>query len=212
MREVVEGAQSRVKFFTLGDSAGYSLPMAGAHNHRNAAAVAVCAGGLGLTREQVQRGFSSFAGVKRRMEVRGEAGGVTVLDDFAHHPTALVETIRAIREKYPRRRVWALFEPRSNTTRRNIFQAELAEALGEADGVSISRVDRLLELPEAERLNPDQVIAVLRARGKPALYAAGADEIVSDLTPQLRTGDVVGVFSNGGFGGIHDKLLARLRA
>jgi UDP-N-acetylmuramate: L-alanyl-gamma-D-glutamyl-meso-diaminopimelate ligase len=212
VREVVEGAQSRVKFFTLGDSAGYSLPMAGAHNHRNAAAVAVCAGGLGLTREQVQRGFSSFAGVKRRMEVRGEAGGVTVLDDFAHHPTALVETIRAIREKYPRRRVWALFEPRSNTTRRNIFQAELAEALGEADGVYISRVDRLLELPEAERLNPDQVIAVLRARGKPALYAAGADEIVSDLTPQLRTGDVVGVFSNGGFGGIHDKLLARLRA
>jgi UDP-N-acetylmuramate: L-alanyl-gamma-D-glutamyl-meso-diaminopimelate ligase len=212
VREVVEGAQSRVSFFALGDSAGYTMPMAGAHNHRNAAAVAVCAGGLGLTREQIQRGFSSFAGVKRRMEVRGEAGGVTVLDDFAHHPTALVETIRAIREKYPRRRVWALFEPRSNTTRRNIFQTELAAALGEADGVYISRVDRLMELPEAERLNPDQVVAVLRARGKPAQYSAGADEIVRDLTPQLRTGDVVGVFSNGGFGDIHDKLLARLRA
>jgi UDP-N-acetylmuramate: L-alanyl-gamma-D-glutamyl-meso-diaminopimelate ligase len=211
-REIVEGAQSRVKFFSLTDFAGYTLPMPGEHNQRNAAAVALCATALGLTQEQIQRGFSSFAGVKRRMEVRGEAGGVTVLDDFAHHPTAITETIRAIREKYPRQRVWALFEPRSNTTRRNVFQRELAESLALADGVYISRVDRLNELPEHERLNPEQVIATVRALGKPARYAAGADEIVNDLTPQLQAGDVVGVFSNGGFGGIHDKLLARLRA
>jgi UDP-N-acetylmuramate: L-alanyl-gamma-D-glutamyl-meso-diaminopimelate ligase len=212
VREIVEGAQGRVKFFTLADYAGYALPLAGDHNHRNAAAVAVCAGELGLTRGQIQSAFASFAGVKRRMEVRGEAAGVTVLDDFAHHPTAIAETIRAIREKYPRQRVWALFEPRSNTTRRNVLQAQLTEALAEADGVYISRVDRLQELPESERLDPDQVVATLQARGKPARYAAGADEIVSDLTPQLRAGDVVGVFSNGGFGGIHDKLLTRLQA
>jgi UDP-N-acetylmuramate: L-alanyl-gamma-D-glutamyl-meso-diaminopimelate ligase len=165
-----------------------------------------------LSRAQIQAGFTSFAGVKRRMEVLGEAAGVTVLDDFAHHPTAIAETIRAIREKYPRQRVWALFEPRSNTTRRNVFQRELAESLALADGVFISRVDRLNELPEHERLNPEQVIATVRALGKPARYAAGADEIVSELTPQLRAGDVVGVFSNGGFGGIHAKLLTRLQA
>jgi UDP-N-acetylmuramate: L-alanyl-gamma-D-glutamyl-meso-diaminopimelate ligase len=105
-----------------------------------------------------------------------------------------------------------LFEPRSNTTRRNIFQRELTDSLAEADGVYISRVDRLQELPESERLNPEQIVAELRTRGKPARCAANSDEIVTDLTPQLRAGDVIGVFSNGGFGGIHDKLLARLRA
>jgi len=211
VREVVTGSQTRVRFFTHADFTGFDLSVAGRHNQMNAAAVAVCCAELGLNREQIQRGFASFTGVKRRMEVRGEAGGVTVLDDFAHHPTALVETIRAIRERYPQRRVWALFEPRSNTTRRNVFQRELTEALALADGVFIARVDRLNELPEAERLNPEGIVSELRQRGKPATYAANADEIVADLVPQLRTGDVVGVFSNGGFGGIHDKLLARLR-
>jgi UDP-N-acetylmuramate: L-alanyl-gamma-D-glutamyl-meso-diaminopimelate ligase len=212
VREVIEGAQARVKLFTRADFAGYALPLSGEHNQYNAAAVAMCAGALGLSRAQIQGGFTSFAGVKRRMEVSGEAAGVTVLDDFAHHPTAIAETIRAIREKYPQQRVWALFEPRSNTTRRNVFQRELAESLALADGVFISRVDRLNELPEQERLNPEQVIATVRALGKPARYVAGVDEIVSELTPQLRAGDVVGVFSNGGFGGIHAKLLTRLRA
>ena len=122
VREVVAGAQCRVRYFGLPDFAGYRLPLAGGHNQRNAAAVAVCANELGLSREQIQAGFDSFTGIKRRMEVRGEVAGVTVVDDFAHHPTALVETIRAIRQKYPGRRLWALFEPRSNTTRRNVFQ------------------------------------------------------------------------------------------
>jgi UDP-N-acetylmuramate: L-alanyl-gamma-D-glutamyl-meso-diaminopimelate ligase len=209
VREVVAGAPCAVEFFSLSD---YQFPMPGTHNQRNAAAVATCAEKLGLGRDQIQSAFLSFAGVKRRMEVRGEAAGVTVLDDFAHHPTAIAETIRAIREKYPRQRVWALFEPRSNTTRRNVFQRELAESLALADGVFISRVDRLHELPEQERLDPEKVIATVRALGKPARYADGADEIVRELTPQLRAGDVVGVFSNGGFGGIHAKLLTRLQA
>jgi UDP-N-acetylmuramate: L-alanyl-gamma-D-glutamyl-meso-diaminopimelate ligase len=146
------------------------------------------------------------------MEVRGEVGGVTVLDDFAHHPTAIVETIRAIREKYPRRRVWALFEPRSNTTRRNVFQQELTDSLGQADGVFIGKVDRLSELPETERLVPEAIIANLRARGLPAEYSASADAIIEQLVPSLQKTDVVAVFSNGKFDGIHDKLLARLRA
>jgi len=211
VREVLAGAQCRIRYFGLPDFAGYQIPMAGEHNQRNAAAVVVCASELGLTREQIQSGFDSFAGIKRRMEVRGEVAGVTVLDDFAHHPTALVETIRAIRQKYPRRRLWALFEPRSNTTRRNVFQRELAEALALADGVFVARVDRLNELPEAERLNPEQVVATIRDRGVPAEYSAGADAIVDALAPQLRAGDVVTVFSNGKFDGIHDKLLGRLR-
>jgi UDP-N-acetylmuramate: L-alanyl-gamma-D-glutamyl-meso-diaminopimelate ligase len=209
VREVVERAPCTVEFFSSTD---YRLPLPGRHNQRNAAAVAMCAEQLGLGQEQIRRAFATFKGVKRRMEIRGEAAGVTVLDDFAHHPTAIAETIRAIREKFPRRRLWALFEPRSNTTRRNIFQRELAESLAAADGVYISRVDRLQELPEHERLDPEQIVAELRAQGKPARYSGGADEIVTDLTPQLRAGDVVGIFSNGGFGGIHDKLLARLAA
>jgi UDP-N-acetylmuramate: L-alanyl-gamma-D-glutamyl-meso-diaminopimelate ligase len=212
VREVVAGCQSRVRYFSLANFAGYSVPMSGEHNQRNAAAVAVVCDELGLTRDQIQRGFDTFTGVKRRMEVRGEAGGVTVIDDFAHHPTALVETIRGIRTKYPGRRLWALFEPRSNTTRRNVFQHELTEALALADGVFVAKVDRLNELPEKERLDPERLIDGLTAKGIPARYVAGADEIVAALAPQLRTGDVVAVFSNGGFGGIHDKLLNRLKS
>ena len=211
VREVVAGAQSRVRYFGLPDFAGYRIPLAGEHNQRNAAAVVVCAGELGLSREQIQAGFDSFTGIKRRMEVRGEVAGVTVLDDFAHHPTAIVETIRAIRQQYSGRRLWVLFEPRSNTTRRNVFQRELADALALADGVFVARVDRLNELPEAERLNPEQVVAEIRGRGIPAEYSVNADAIINVLAPQLRSGDVVAVFSNGKFDGIHDKLLTRLR-
>jgi len=130
----------------------------------------------------------------------------------AHHPTAIAETIRAIRQKYPHRRLWALFEPRSNTTRRNVFQNELAESLALADGVFIARVDRLQELNEADRLQPEMIVESLRRRGKPAEYSASSDEIVSKLVPSLAPNDVVAVFSNGKFDGIHDKLLARLGA
>ena len=211
VREVLAGAQCRVRYFGLPDFAGYRIPLAGEHNQRNAAAVAVCASELGLSREQIQAGFDSFTGIKRRMEVRGEAAGVTVLDDFAHHPTALVETIRAIRQKYPGRRLWALFEPRSNTTRRNIFQRELAEALALADGVFVARVDRLNELSVADRLDPAALVATIQQAGKPAEYLPDAAAILARLVPQLRTGDVVAVFSNGKFDSIHDKLLTRLR-
>ena len=185
--------------------------MAGEHNQHNAAAAVVCATELGMSREQIQRGLSTFTGIKRRMEVRGEAAGVTVLDDFAHHPTAIAETIRAIREKYPRRRLWALFEPRSNTTRRNVFQQELTESLALADGVFISRVDRLQELGENERLNPEAIIKQLRSQGRVAEYSPNADEIVNRLVPNLHEHDVVASLFQWAIRiGIHDKLLERL--
>jgi UDP-N-acetylmuramate: L-alanyl-gamma-D-glutamyl-meso-diaminopimelate ligase len=211
VREVVAGAQCRLRFFTKADASDFVVPLAGEHNQYNAAGVAMCAVELGLSPEQIQRGFSTFTGVKRRMEVRGEEAGVTVLDDFAHHPTAIAETIRAIREKYPQRRLWALFEPRSNTTRRNVFQHELTESLSLADGVFIARVDRLQELNESERLNPDAIIAQLRSDGKMAEYSPNADAIINRLVPNLHDRDVVAVFSNGKFDGIHEKLLTRLR-
>ena len=211
VRDIVAEAPCRVRWFTKADASGFALPLPGEHNRSNAAAVATCAGELGVSREQIQRGFSTFTGIKRRMEVRGEAAGVIVLDDFAHHPTAIAETIRAIRQKYPRRRLWALFEPRSNTTRRNVFQRELAESLSLADGVFISRVHRLQDLHESERLNPEAIIERLRGRGKVAEYSASADEIINRLVPNLHDSDVVAVFSNGKFDGIHDKLLMRLR-
>ena len=163
-----------------------------------------------MTREQIQAGFSSFAAIKRRLEVRGEASGVTVLADFAHHPTALVDTIRAIRAKYPQQRVPKLFVPRSSTTRRNVFQRELTDALGLADGVYITRRDQLNELPENGRLNPKQIIASIRQHGIPEEYSADAAAILNSLVPQWRPGDVVGMFSTGKFDGIHEKLPTRL--
>jgi UDP-N-acetylmuramate: L-alanyl-gamma-D-glutamyl-meso-diaminopimelate ligase len=211
VRDVVAGAPCRVRWFRKADVSDFELPLPGEHNQYNAAAVAACAEELGVSREQIQRGFSTFTGIKRRMEVRGEAAGVTVLDDFGHHPTAIAETIRAIRQKYPRRRLWALFEPRTNTTRRNIFQRELAESLSLADGVFISRVHRMQDLNDSERLDPEAIIERLRGCGKVAEYSASADEIVNRLVPNLHDSDVVAVFSNGKFDGIHDKLLTRLR-
>jgi UDP-N-acetylmuramate: L-alanyl-gamma-D-glutamyl-meso-diaminopimelate ligase len=186
------------------------IPLLGEHNVRNALAVAAASLHHGLSPEQIQAAFTEFHGIKRRQEIRGEAAGVTVVDDFGHHPTALRETIRAFRVRFPGRRLWAVFEPRSNTTRRCVFQKELAAALAEADGVFVSKVNRLEELPAHERLSPEKLVADIAATGRPAHYLDDADAIVAALVPQLRPNDVVAVFSNGGFGGIHGKLLGAL--
>lgn len=210
--DVTSHALCELRFFSLADLAGFDVPMPGNHNRINAAAVIACAASIGLSADQIQRGLSSFAGVKRRMEVRGERAGVTVIDDFAHHPTAIAETIHALRERYPNRRLWVLFEPRSNTTRRNVLQREITDALALADGVFIGRVDRLGELPPTERLNPELVVDTIRRAGKIAHYADNTATLLATLTPQLASGDVVAVFSNGKFDGIHEKLLASLDA
>jgi UDP-N-acetylmuramate: L-alanyl-gamma-D-glutamyl-meso-diaminopimelate ligase len=144
------------------------------------------------------------------MEVRGIAGGVTVVDDFGHHPTAIRETLRALRIKYPKQRVWAIFEPRSNTTRRNVFQSELADSFADADEVVVSQVARLELLPPEERLSPEKLMQDLKQLGKTAAYLPDVESIVSHVTRGVQGGEIVVVFSNGGFGGIHTKLLERL--
>jgi UDP-N-acetylmuramate: L-alanyl-gamma-D-glutamyl-meso-diaminopimelate ligase len=144
------------------------------------------------------------------MEVRGIAGGVTVVDDFGHHPTAIRETLRALRIKHPTQKVWAIFEPRSNTTRRKVFQNDLAYAFTDADAVVVSQVARLEQLAPAERLDPEKLIQDLQVLGKQAAYLPDVDAIVNHVAKSAQGGEVVVVFSNGGFGGIHSKLIERL--
>ena len=144
------------------------------------------------------------------MEVRGVSGGVTVVDDFGHHPTAIRETLRALRVKYAGRKIWAVFEPRTNTTRRNVFQTELVFAFADADAVVVSQIARLELLQPGERLDPQRLMKELAEMGKTAAYLPDADAIVEHIVKGAEGGDVVCVFSNGGFGGIHGKLLDRL--
>ena len=179
-------------------------------NVRNALAVVACAKHCGLKNHQIQAAFDTFKGIKRRMEVRGIAGGVTVVDDFGHHPTAIRETLRALRIRYPNQRMWAVFEPRSNTTRRNVFQAELADSFADADAVVVSQIARLELLAPSERLDPERLMVDLKTAGKIAAYLPDVEAIVAHLGQQAQGGDVVVVFSNGGFGNIHTKLLSRL--
>src|SRR5207249_152057 len=176
------------------------IPLIGELNVRNALAVAACARHCGLDDAQIQSAFATFTGIKRRMETRGVSNGVTVLDDFGHHPTAIRETIRALRVKFPGQRLWAIFEPRSNTTRRNFFQKELAAALALADGVVVSEVARLEMLSASERLDPAKLMSDLQIEGKPAAYLPDVETIVEHVAKKARSGDVVCVFSNGGFG------------
>jgi UDP-N-acetylmuramate: L-alanyl-gamma-D-glutamyl-meso-diaminopimelate ligase len=188
----------------------FHLNLIGEFNVRNALAVVACAKHCGLKNQQIQSAFETFKGVKRRMEVRGVAGGVTVIDDFGHHPTAIRATLRALRLKYPREKIRAIFEPRSNTTRRKVFQEELPGAFADADAVVISEVARLDQLPAEERLDPEKLMQFLKAAGKNAAYLPDVDAIVSHVAREAQGGDIVVVFSNGGFGGIHAKLLERL--
>jgi len=193
------------------DGFQFHLPLFGELNVRNALGVIVVGRHCGLSNQQIQSGFDTFKGIRRRMEVRGEFQGVTVVDDFAHHPTAIRETLKAARVRFPGRRLWAVFEPRSNTTRRNIFQEQLADAFLEADLIVLSEVARLDQLPESERLEPEALINKLKHTGKNAAYVKGAVAIVEHLKARVRPGDVVCVLSNGGFDNIHERLLEMLK-
>jgi len=188
----------------------FHINLVGELNIRNALAVVAAAKHCGLSNKQIQSAFDTFKGIKRRMEVRGIAGGVTLIDDFGHHPTAIRETLRALRIKYPREKIWAIFEPRSNTTRRNVFQTELAESFADANAVVVSEVARLEQISADERLNPEKLMQDLKASGKDAAYLPDVDAIVAHVAKGAQGGDIVCVFSNGGFGGIHGKLLERL--
>ncbi|MGO8763510.1 MAG: UDP-N-acetylmuramate:L-alanyl-gamma-D-glutamyl-meso-diaminopimelate ligase [Limisphaerales bacterium] len=188
----------------------FHLNLVGELNVRNALAVIAAAKHCGLSNKEIQAAFDTFRGIKRRMEVRGIAGGVTVIDDFGHHPTAIRETLKALRLKFPREKIWAIFEPRSNTTRRKVFQAELAGAFADANAVVISEVARLDQLAPEERLDPAQLVRDLNASNKSAVHLPDVDSILAHVAKTVQGGDVICVFSNGGFGGIHAKLLQRL--
>jgi UDP-N-acetylmuramate: L-alanyl-gamma-D-glutamyl-meso-diaminopimelate ligase len=196
--------------FTLGETT-FEIPMVGEFNVRNAAMAATAARFYRVPEAKIQSALKSFSGIARRQEIRGEERGVKVIDDFGHHPTAIAQTLRALRHRYPGRRLWAIFEPRTNTTRRAVFQKALPDALSLADGVFISEVARLEQIPEKERLNPQAVVKALATGERPAFYEKDANSIVERIVPMLQPNDVVTVFSNGGFDGIHEKLLARLR-
>ena len=197
--------------FSLGE-ATFDSPLIGEFNVRNAAMAAIAARFYGVAPEVIQTALTSFEGIARRQEVRGQERGVTVIDDFGHHPTAIRATLGALRQRYPGQRLWAIFEPRSNTTRRAVFQQQLPEALQLADGVFISQVAALEQIPAEERLHPEAVVAALTAAGRMAFYERDATAIVERIAPLLQPNDVVTIFSNGGFDGIHGKLLARLRS
>ena len=186
--------------------AALELPMAGEHNALNATAAAALAAGQGVSAEAIAQALRTFRSVKRRLEVRAEVAGVTVIDDFAHHPTAIRETLRALRGAYRGQRLIAVLEPRSNTLRRNVFERELVESLALADEVVLANVFKSEAIPQAERLEPEHVINALKGHGVPAMLCDDADEIVRELAPRLCEGDVVAILSNGGFGGIYDKL------
>ena len=164
-----------------------------------------------MPEKKIESAFRSFAGIARRQELRGEGRGVKVVDDFGHHPTAVAHTLQALRHQYRGHRLWAIFEPRSNTTRRAVFQQQLPDALKLADGVFISQVARLEQIPEDERLNPERVVAAVAKTGRPAFYESNADAIVNRIVSMVQPKDVIVVFSNGGFDNIHEKLLMRLR-
>jgi UDP-N-acetylmuramate: L-alanyl-gamma-D-glutamyl-meso-diaminopimelate ligase len=188
----------------------FRIGLLGELNVRNALAVVACAKHCGLNNKQIQSAFDTFKGIKRRLEVRGIAGGVTVVDDFGHHPTAIRETLRALRIKYPGQKLVAIFEPRSNTTRRNVFQRELVTAFQDADSVVIAQVARLELLKTEERLDPEKLLQDLESAGKPAAYLPDVEAIVRHVAQLVQGDEVVCVFSNGGFGNIHAKLLERL--
>lgn len=189
----------------------YETRLNGEYNLRNAAMAITAARFAGVGPDAIREALVNFRSVKRRQEVRGTtARGIMVVDDFGHHPTAIREALAGMRRRFEGARLWAVFEPRSNTTRRRVFQDSLAEALGAADGVCLSAVARAGLLSEEERLDPDLLMRTLAGRGLPAFYEPDADAIVERLAAEARDGDVVVVFSNGGFDGIHGKLLERL--
>ena len=191
-------------------SAVLLLPMSGRHNVENATGVYAAARALGISPPAIARAFASFQGVKRRQEVRGEPGGVLVIDDFAHHPTAVRETMAGVRERYAGRRLWAVFEPRSNTSRRNTYQAEYERAFDGADVVMIQTPAPHDKVPADQQLDVSAIVRATTTRGIRASAFATVDEIESAIVRDVQRGDVLLVMSNGSFGGLIPRLLSGL--
>lgn len=188
-----------------------AMPVIGEHNVLNATAAAALAAGQGVPAQAIREALRSFRSVKRRLEVIATIAGITVIDDFAHHPTAIRETLRALRLQYPEARICAVLEPRSNTLRRNVFQRELTESLSLADEVVLASVYQPANIPPEQILHPEHVVHALEAQGKTAQVLPDVPSITQYLADTLRNGDVVAILSNGGFDGIYQKLPERLR-
>jgi UDP-N-acetylmuramate: L-alanyl-gamma-D-glutamyl-meso-diaminopimelate ligase len=188
------------------------MPIAGRHNVLDALAAIALAYGRGVECEAIEGAFATFQSVRRRMEIKGEANGVLVVEDFAHHPTAIRLTLEATRTRWPGRKIWAAIEPRSNTMRRKIFQDVLPEALAVADAVAIGPVNRAQLLADEDRFSPDAVAEAIRKRGRDAKAFASADEIADHFAANARSGDLVMVMSNGSFDGLCSKLLEKLKS
>ena len=189
----------------------YQLPMDGEFNVRNAAMAIAVSDFLNIDQKNIIESVSKFSGIARRQELRGEEKNVKVIDDFGHHPTAIAATIGALKQRYPDSKIWAIFEPRSNTSRRNLLQSELEDSLSQADGVIISEVPNPEKVPDGELLDVESVIENLSSKGKEAFIGLSSDDIVNKLIPLTSSGDTIVVLSNGGFGGIHEKLLEALK-
>jgi UDP-N-acetylmuramate: L-alanyl-gamma-D-glutamyl-meso-diaminopimelate ligase len=208
-RIVITTAEPDTTGFTL-NGAAFRVPMIGEFNVRNAAMCVCAARHAGLTDDEIRAGLESFRGVRRRQTVRGEVNGITVIDDFGHHPTAIRETLRGFRQKYPGRRLWAVFEPRSNTSRRNVLQGELIEALKQADGSVVAAVANPEKVPEGQRLDVEAVAKAVVEGGGHCFHEADTEAILARLKAETKSGDVIIIFSNGGFDGIHGRLVKTL--
>ena len=191
--------------------ADFEFDLAGEYNVWNATAAAAMASRCGISDSAVQEALASFKSVKRRLEVKAQVNGITIIDDFAHHPTAIAGTLKALRSRYAGARLWAILEPRSNTLRRRVLQSDLARSLAQADEVVVAGVFRSEAIPENERLELPLLAAEIAKNGRRAQLFTDADSIVENIAPELRSGDVIAILSNGGFGGIYEKLPARLR-
>jgi UDP-N-acetylmuramate: L-alanyl-gamma-D-glutamyl-meso-diaminopimelate ligase len=191
--------------------ADFNFALGGEYNVWNATAAAALAANYGISKDVIAKALNTFRSVKRRLEVKAEVNGITIIDDFAHHPTAIEQTIRALRGRYPHSRLWVILEPRSNTMRRNVLQDALARSLAQADQIVVAQIFKSEAIPEAERLDLNRVVAEIKKHGKQARILANADAIVDAIAPDLRAPDVVAILSNGGFGNIYEKLPERLR-
>jgi UDP-N-acetylmuramate: L-alanyl-gamma-D-glutamyl-meso-diaminopimelate ligase len=192
--------------------ADLEFPLAGEYNVWNATAAAAMAAANGISKEEIAAALKTFKSVKRRLEVKAQVNGIIIIDDFAHHPTAIAGTLKALRSRYAGARLWAILEPRSNTLRRRVLQADLARSLALADEVIVAGVFRSDALPENERLDLPELSEDIQKHGGRARLMGDADEIVLAVAPEMRSGDVVAILSNGGFGSIYEKLPAKLRA
>jgi len=191
--------------------ADFEFTLAGEYNALNATAAAAMAAHYGIEPPAIAEALKSFKSVKRRLEVKAEIDGITIIDDFAHHPTAIAATLKALRTRYPSARIWAIFEPRSNTLRRKVLQKDLVASLAHADQVVIASIFNPAAVPEDERLATSTVVNAVRRNGGHARELADAEAIVEAVVPELESGDVVAILSNGGFGGIYEKLPRRLQ-